>query len=663
MFNFESLVFLLVAGAAFTVSGLRFSKLFKLLKAQKGRTKPIDHFAERIKTTLVNVLGQKAVLKKPLVGFMHALIFWGFIIITIGTMEQFLSTLIHGANFEFVGPAFYGLLVVVQDFFTMFVLVGVAYSFYRRLVLKPSHLKLSRDALFVLTFTGGLMLSIFMMNACFIVAHSPWFAEHQVFSNILANAIGGFGFSSETALALAMTFKWVHMLLVLGFAVYIPASKHLHIIAAGPNTFLKHLPREKGMTPINFEDDKITQYGAAKVTDMSWKDVLDMYSCTECGRCQELCPAWNTQKPLSPMALVNDLKYNLFRNKDAILTGKYEEVTHAVDQAVTEDVLWACTSCRACEIACPVFIEHTDKIYDMRRNLVMMESRFPAEAQTVFKNMETNGTPWAMSPDDREKWADGLNVPLAKEQEEVDVLLWVGCAGAFDDRNKKVLRSLVSLLRKASVRFAIIGKAEQCTGDPARRIGNEYLFQTMAKTNITTLARFKFKKVLTSCPHCFNTLKNEYKDFGGNYDVEHHSQFLSKLVNEGKLKPSKSLDELVTYHDSCYLGRWNGEYEGPRHILNSVPGVRAVEMKSNKEQSLCCGAGGGRMWMEEKLGKRINIARTEQAIDTKASVVAAACPFCTTMVTDGIKAKEMTGKIRVLDVAEILDQAVTDIRP
>jgi Fe-S oxidoreductase len=504
------------------------------------------------------------------------------------------------------------------------------------------------------------MLSILVMNAFHITGYNPWYRDALWVSNaVSAGLLSHFDFSPETASTLGLIFKWIHMLLVLGFSVYIPGSKHLHIIAAGPNTFLKTLSREKGMRKINFEDESVTQYGTAKSTDMSWKDVLDYYSCTECGRCQDLCPAHNTGKPLSPKMLILDLKENMYRHKDKILAAKTDEVGPLIDSHVTEDVIWACTSCRACEVACPVFIEHTDKIYDIRRNLVMMESKFPAEVQTVFKNMETNATPWAFSAADRANWAEGLSVKSMAEDSAVDVLLWVGCAGSYDDRNKKVLRSFVSLLKKAGIKFSILGQEEQCTGDPARRIGNEYLFQTLAQANVETLNRYAVKRIVTACPHCFNTLKNEYKDFGGTFEVFHHSQFLARLISEGKLKPTKSVDETITFHDSCYLGRWNNIYEQPRAILEALPSARLVEMKQNHDQSMCCGAGGGRMWMEETIGKRINVTRTEQALATKAGIVAASCPFCMTMLTDGMKSKEMQDKVKVMDIAELMDQSTT----
>lgn len=655
--SWQTFAFIIVAGAAFGYSGYRFSILLKLMKAHRGRTGPFKDVGARVLTVIANVLGQKATLRKRSIGIAHATIFWGFIIITTGTLEQFATTIHSSAHFEFIGEAPYRILVFLQDLFTFGVLAAVTYAAYRRIIVRPEGLGKSRDANIILTLTGSLMVSILLMNGFHILGNEPWYQEAMPVSHVIASILGNFGLNQDTHLILGTFFKWIHMLIVLGFAVYIPSSKHLHIAAAGPNTFLKTLTREKGMKPINFEDEKVTQYGAAKITDMSWKDVLDYYSCTECGRCQDLCPAYNTQKPLSPKALILDLKENMYRNKDKILSGKYDEISPVIDEDVTEDVIWACTSCRACEIACPVFIQQVDKIYDIRRNLVMMESKFPAEVQTVFKNMETHATPWAFSSSDRANWAEGLSVKTMAETQDVDVLLWVGCAGSYDDRNKKVLRSFASILKKASIRFAILGTEEQCTGDPARRIGNEYLYQTLAKANVETLNKYSVKRIVTACPHCFNTIKNEYKDFGGNYEVFHHSQFIARLISEGKIKPTKSLDETITFHDSCYLGRWNNIYDQPRDVIQALPTARMIEMSNHHDQSMCCGAGGGRMWMEEKIGKRVNIARTEQALATKAGIIASSCPFCMTMMSDGLKSKEMQNKVRVMDIAELVDQS------
>lgn len=654
--TWQTFVFILVAGSAFGFSGYRFRLLFKMMKALKGKPPALDEISSRIGTTIVNVLGQKAVLNKKAAGLMHATIFWGFIIISFGTLEQFCTTIYQPATFEFMGHHAYSIFALLQDIFATAVLLAVCAAAYRRFVLRPEGLGKSRDANLVLLFTGSLMVSILLMNGFHIIATHPWYDNMMPVSAFVGSLLAGLSFSDGTSIVLHQVFKWVHMLLVLGFAIYIPGSKHLHIIAAGPNTFLRKLNREKGMKPIPFEDESVQQYGVAKISDMSWKDALDTYSCTECGRCQDVCPAHNTKKPLTPKMLIMDIKANLYRNKQHLLAGQYDSVSPIMDENITDDVIWACTSCRACEIACPVFIEHTDKIFDIRRNLVLMDSKFPGEVQAVFKNMETNATPWAFSREDRAKWAEGLSIKTMAENPDADILLWVGCAGAYDERNKKVMRSLVSILKKAQVKFAILGNEEQCTGDAARRIGNEYLYQTLAKSNIETLNRYNVKKIVTACPHCFNTIKNEYKDFGGNYEVIHHSQYIDQLIASGKIKPTKSIDETITFHDSCYLGRWNGIYDQPRNILKSMPSARMVEMEKNGEKSMCCGAGGGRMWMEEKIGKRINIARTEQALATHASIVATSCPFCITMIQDGLKSKEMQEKVRPLDIAELIDQ-------
>ncbi|MEK6704664.1 MAG: (Fe-S)-binding protein [Candidatus Poribacteria bacterium] len=658
--GWQGIVFIIVASVAFSYSGYRIWVLFQILKSHNGTlASRFGNLYKRILTTIENVCFQRAVLRKRGPGIMHAVIFWGFLIISLGTFEQFCTTIHPAANFEFIGHLQYLTLILLQDLFTIGVLLAVGYAAYRRYIVRPEALGKSKDANIILFFIALLMVSIFLMNGFSLLGNTPWYSEAMPISSFVAKILAKLELSMDSNMALGSVFKWIHMLIVLGFAVYIPGSKHLHLIAAAPNTFLKTLSREKPMLPINFEDESVQQYGAAKITDLSWKDALDYYSCTECGRCQDLCPAYNTQKPLSPKMLIIDLKNNLYRNKASILANKRDEINPIIDEHITEEVIWACTSCRACEIACPVFIEHTDKIFNIRRNLVMMESRFPAEVQTVFKNMETNATPWAFSSADRAQWADGLGIKTMAENKDVDFLLWVGCAGAYDERNKKVMRAFVNILKKAGIKFAILGTEEQCTGDSARRIGNEYLFQTLAKANIDTLNRYGVKRIITACPHCFNTLGNEYKAFGGNYEVIHHSQFISNLIAEGKIKPNKSLDEIVVFHDSCYLGRWNNVYDEPRQALRSIPSVRVVEMSAHHDQGMCCGAGGGRMWMEENIGKRVNIARTEQAIATNAGVVASACPYCMTMLCDGMKSKDMQDKVRVLDIAELIDSATT----
>ncbi len=671
--NIESFIFIalfLGANAFFAVKAMKLVRFAQAARGVAWSSPRLDRIPERISTTLANVFGQKAVLKNPIPGIMHFLIFWGFLVITVGTLELFVKEVVPTASFEFIGETAYGALMVLEDTFSVLVFAALLFALFRRHVVKPPGLGKSTDADIILFTISMLMVSLWGMNAFRMVAAPQWYDSSLWFSKIIAGPVQGLNLEPSTAILISNIFKWVHLALVLGFLMYIPSSKHLHVLAAGPNTFLRKLDRPKGMKTLNLEDETATTFGAQKVSDLSWKDVLDGYACTECGRCQDACPAWNTGKPLSPKKLILFLKDDIYQNETALLTKNYEAVAPILDENITDEFIWACTSCRACEIACPVFIEQTDKIYDIRRSMVLMESRFPTELNAVFKNMETNFSPWAMSPEDRAKWTDDLTdefkvktmSEVAASGEKVEYLFWVGCAGSFDDRNKKVSRSLAKLMKKAGVSFAILGTEEKCTGDPVRRMGNEYLAQTLIKENVETLNRYAVTKVVTACPHCFNAIQNEWKDFGGNFEVIHHSQLLADLVKRGALTPkdkTEGASQKITYHDSCYMGRWNGEYSAARNILNTLPQTDIIEMPRNKEKGMCCGAGGGRMWMEETIGKRVNIARTEEAVATTATTIAANCPFCMTMLSDGVKATEAPqGEVVVKDIAELLDERI-----
>jgi Fe-S oxidoreductase len=646
---------------AFAYFAFKASILMQLLRAV---TKPgpnrLDNIPRRITGFIVDVIGQSNVRRKIAPGLAHTLIFWGFIVITVGTIEMMVEGVFHGVNLGLLSPVLYGNYLRIADVMAFGVLLGVTFGFYRRLILRPSYLKTTGESLAILGITGGLMISLFLMNA-FRVAAFPDSDLNSFFvlSNPLAQAMSLPGMAAESAFAGMEVFYWMHLLLVLGFLMYIPHSKHLHILAAAPNVFLRHLGVPKAMETTNLEDESATSFGIGKVSELNWKKTLDLYACTECGRCEEVCPADLTGKPLSPARLVHDFKMELFRQKDLVIGNKQEEIPALVreDNGLTFDTFWACTSCRACEEACPVNIEQTNLIFETRKNLVLMESKFPPELQNVFRNLENNFTPWAFGHDTRADWCRDLNVKQMADHPTAEVLYYVGCAGSFDDRAKKVATAIVSLLKKANVDFAILGKEEKCNGDPARRAGNEYLAQMLIKENVETLNRYKPRKILTGCPHCFNTLKNEYPAFGAQYDVVHHTTFLSDLIKEGKLKPQKTENGEITFHDSCYLGRWNNVYEDPREILRAIPELNVKEMPRNKNKGLCCGAGGARMFMEENIGKRINVERTEEALGTGAKVIASACPFCSTMLTDGVKSKEKQETVQIKDLAEILDEA------
>ena len=630
-----------------------------LLKLKKPGPK-MENIPARIYAVIMDVILQGRVRKKFAPGIAHTMIFWGFMVITIGTIEMMVEGVFHGANLGKISTTMYNGYLTLADIMALGVLLGVAYGFFRRLVLRPKYLVTGPDAIFVLSITAGLMISLFFMNA-FKDAAIPD-GEHGspfILSGLLGGALHLSTLSPEAIFAGQEIFYWTHLLLVLGFLMYIPKSKHLHILAAAPNIFFKHLGTPKAIEKTNLEDENATSFGLGKISELSWKGALDLYTCTECGRCQEVCPADMTGKPLSPSRLVHDFKVELFAQKNNLLQGKFDDIPSVIREgsSISEDVIWSCTSCRACEEACPVNIEQTNLIFESRKNLVLMESKFPAELQTVFKNMENNYTPWAFGHDTRADWCRDLGVKQMADHPTAEVLYYVGCAASFDDRAKKVATAIVSLLKKAGVDFAILGKEEKCNGDPARRAGNEYLAQMLIKENVETLNRYKPKKILTGCPHCFNTLKNEYPAFGAQYDVVHHTTFLSELITAGKLKPKKTETGEITFHDSCYLGRWNDVYDDPRSILKSIPELNITEMPRSKNKGLCCGAGGARMFMEENIGKRVNIERTEEALATGAKTIVAACPFCSTMLTDGVKSKEKQDSVAIKDVAEMLDSA------
>ncbi|MFH1228097.1 MAG: (Fe-S)-binding protein [Planctomycetota bacterium] len=539
-------------------------------------------------------------------------------------------------------------------------------ALFRRYVLRPPELWAGNavqkfDDLFVIlllliiTITG-FILEGFRMGVTEI-HDGAWFRFWSPVGLISGHLLGKLDLLKDASL-LHRTFWLTHAALVMLLIGYLPYSKLFHIFASPANIFFSKLTPKGQLKHIDLENTE--KFGVAKINDFSWKHLLDLDACTRCGRCDTGCPTNLSEKPLKPKKLVLDLKEELNRQVSMMGSKITKEPQPILDKVVTADEIWACTTCHYCQSNCPVFIEHTDKVVELRRNLVLAESNFPAELKSMYKNMEVNGNPWPVGWEKRSDWCKGLDVKILNEGEKCDVLLWVGCAGATDDRNTKVAVALVKLLKAAGVDFAILGNAEKCCGDPARQSGNEYLYQMRAMENIETLKGYKFNRILTYCPHCYHTIKNEYpqldKSFG-RINIIHHSQLILDLVHNGQLKLKTGGAEQAVYHDSCYLGRYNGIYEQPRQVLVSV-GVSLKEMPRRKEGSFCCGAGGGRMWMEEKLGKRINQIRAKEAIDSVGKgIIATACPYCLTMLGDGVKelnAESSAGNTRVLDIAEIL---------
>ena len=638
----------------------RAAKLVRLLRLGRPEAR-IDHPWRRLMDELVIYLGQRKLLKRPyyLRGITHALIFWGFLIVTYGSADLLLRGIV---GWHLPGTES-GLYAWSLDLFAVAVLASIVVAFFRRAVLRPPHMHIAREGYVILGLIGFLMLTLLLFEGAGIAAGKVVEGgTPPPLAGMLRNAFPG-----ESSAVIFVYAWWAHVATVLAFAAYLPRTKHLHIVTTLPNVFFRKQTPRGALTLIKDIEEQET-FGAATIRDFSWKQLLDGYTCTECGRCSDNCPALATGKPLDPQKIVLDIRDQLLRQGPALLTDPQAETTAPAHWGETKpEELWACTTCGACVEACPVTIEHIDKIVDMRRSLTLMEGAAPPEAQRAMTNIERAGNPWGEPRASRGDWAQGLDIPTIAEKPDAEYLYFVGCAASYDRRNQKVARALATILGAANVSFAILGAAETCNGDPARRMGNEYLWQLQARQNIETLGAVRTKKIITSCPHCFNTIANEYPQLGGNYEVVHALPLVQRLIKEKRITltargvgdPHGGADEkdIVAYHDPCYLGRHNGIYDEPRAVLDAIPGVERKEIAPHhRERGFCCGAGGGRMWMEEKVGQRVNHRRVEQLVmaNTGATKVASGCPYCLIMLDEGVGAKGLQERIKAVDVLELV---------
>ncbi|MBS4218873.1 4Fe-4S dicluster domain-containing protein [Bacillus sp. FJAT-49711] len=646
----------------------------------------------RLNNIWVNVFGQKKLLKDKKSGLIHVMFFYGFILVQFGAIDFIWKGLAPGSHLP-LGPLYPG-FKFFQEIVTLIILVAVVWAFYRRYIEKLARLKRGFYAGLVLLFIGGLMLSVLLGNGMSLL----WNEESLTWTEPVASGIAALFSWIGPAIAAVIFYIswWVHLLLLLAFLVYVPQSKHAHLIAGPANVYLEPLDGGKKLAPIDFEDETQESFGVGKINEFTDLQLVDLYACVECGRCTNMCPASGTGKMLSPMHIMTKLRDHL-TNYGAAVTQKQpwvptiafagtignqlakaakgqgvEEAAAALNyepsmigEIITEEELWACTTCRNCEDQCPVMNKHVSHIIDMRRYLVLTEGKIDPDAQRAMQNIERQGNPWGLNRKEKENWRDAREdvfVPTIKEMkkagEEFEYLFWVGSMGAFDNRSQKIALSFAKLLNEAEVSFAILGNKEKNSGDTPRRLGNEFLFQELATANIAEFEKNDVKKIVTIDPHAYNIFKNEYPDFGFKAEVYHHTELLDQLVKKGRLQPRYSVKEKITFHDSCYLGRYNEVYDPPREILKAIPGVTLMEIERNRENAMCCGAGGGLMWMEEDADKRVNVARTEQALAVNPSIISSGCPYCLTMLSDGTKAKEVEDTVKTYDVAELLEKAV-----
>ncbi|WP_456288915.1 heterodisulfide reductase-related iron-sulfur binding cluster [Paenibacillus sp. AK002] len=706
----NALLFVLITGWAVHMFATVVYRRYLYIRLGKPANLKKD-LKERLSQFAIQVFGQSKLFKDRKSGIMHFIVFYGFIILQFGALDIIWKGL-SGHNLPIPGHAGF---ILMQEITVALILLAIGYAAYRRYGEKLKRLKRGWKPSIVVFFITTLMASVLLtMTFERLMEGLAWSAMAPISSSIAA----AFAWMPPVAITVCYyVFWWLHLLILLSFLIYVPQSKHFHLITAPINILVRRTDPPGKLSKLDLEDEEAEEFGVGKIEDFTQKQMLDFYACVECGRCTNVCPASNTGKLLSPMHMIVKLRDHL-TEKGAALTSKSawmpasvfgspgvhsmgatdlalvgwkgEGVTdigptmdvqkrswHQVEGVdpkdiqliggvMTEEEIWACTTCRNCEDQCPVANEHVDKIVDLRRHLVLMEGSVPQEGQRAMQNIERQGNPWGISRADRSKWVKevdpegtlDLKIPTVKENPDFDILFFVGSMGSYDNRSRKITRAFVRLMNEAGVNFAILGNEEKNSGDTPRRMGNEFLFQQLCMENIETFQKYDVKRIVTACPHTFNIFKNEYPEFGLEAEVVHHTELLDQLMKEGRLKPKYQVQEKITYHDSCYLGRYNDVYDQPRSVLRAIPGVELLEMERSRENGMCCGAGGGQMWMEEDAGKRVNLARTEQALAVSPTMISSACPFCLTMLEDGTKLKEVEESVKTRDIAEILELSV-----
>jgi len=667
--NLEHIIFTLVFIGAILFFLRNSFRLFALLCLGK-RENRFDNLWSRLAGLLKFGFGQVRVVRKKF-GFNHFFIFWGFLVLIIVYIDFLINGVFPSFSLSFLGTLPYGTLLFLADIMSLVALICVLIALIRRIIFRPYYISHSPDAYLILSLIGVLMVVSFSENAAEANLNSltmeSWRPVSTIFSFIYS------GIPENIVHIIARASWWIHALVLLFFLNYLPYSKHLHILAALPNIFFRSSDLISTVPVMEFRKGNI--FGVSKVTHFTWKDILDFMACTECGRCHSVCPVIATDKPLNPKDLIHQLKFNIIENGNSLRKSRASDTLEPApddaemqvplinesEEGISKEALWSCTTCGACMQVCPVFIEHVPKILKMRQHLVMERSDFPEELISFFTASEQRFNPWGMSPTDRSKWAAELDIPVFTEEKSYEYLYFVSCAGAFDSRTRQVSLSVARILTESGLSWGILGNEESCCGDALRKLGNEYVFDKIVRNNIKTFIKFGVKKIITTCPHCYSTLKNDYKQFGADIEVIHHTQLIDSLIKEGKIKPNRSNIGKTVFHDSCYLGRYNKIYEEPRNILRACSnGKKSLEINAHGDNSFCCGAGGGRMWMEENIGKRINLERTQQALETNPSTIAVSCPYCMNMFEDGLKAEKVADKVNVKDIAEIVAESLNE---